>query len=101
MSGTSLDGIDAALVELHPRRESYAVELRRFTTLPFADGLRARLTQALPPHAGSVAQTAALHAELGAAFAAAAESIAGGEPVDYVATHGLTLYHAGERGVTL
>ena len=49
MSGTSLDGIDAALVELHPRGLGYAVALRRFVTVPFGEALRARLTAGPSP----------------------------------------------------
>ncbi|MBV8601572.1 MAG: anhydro-N-acetylmuramic acid kinase, partial [Candidatus Eremiobacteraeota bacterium] len=71
MSGTSLDGVDAALVELRPRGESYAFELQRFVTIPFEDALRRRLENALPPQAGSVAATAELHADVGRAFARA------------------------------
>ena len=106
MSGTSLDGVDAALVELCPRGESYAFELKRFVTIPFEDGLRRRLEAVLPPHPGSVAATAGLHADLGAAFARAALAAVGpGEEavrtIDYVASHGLTLYHDGPRATTL
>ena len=101
MSGTSLDGIDAALVELAPRGDGYALALRRFATAPFERSLRMRLVEALPPRAGNGALTAELHADLGVAFAQAALRVTQGEQVDYVATHGLTLYHDGPRATTL
>ncbi|MGH7660661.1 MAG: anhydro-N-acetylmuramic acid kinase, partial [Vulcanimicrobiaceae bacterium] len=63
--------------------------------------LRRRLEAALPPHAGTIAEVAQLHAELGAAFVAAARAVVQGERVDFVATHGLTLYHDGMRATTL
>lgn len=100
-SGTSLDGIDAALVELIPRAAGYAVALKRFATTPFEPSLRSRLLEALPPQPGSVASTARLHADLGAAFASAALGVAAGEQVDFVASHGLTLYHDGPGRTTL
>jgi len=101
MSGTSLDGIDAALVDLQPRgADGYAVELIRFETVPFAPELRARIDAALPPHEPSPAAVATLERELGAAFAAAALRVRGDERVDFVATHGLTLYHRGEARET-
>ncbi len=101
MSGTSLDGIDAALVDIRPRGNGYTLELLRFETVPFANGTRARLDAALPPNAPSPASVATLERELGTAFAAAALGIASGARVDFVATHGLTLYHRGEAGETV
>jgi anhydro-N-acetylmuramic acid kinase len=101
MSGTSLDGIDAALVWLAPTPTGYRVRLERFATLPFDESLRRRLEAGLPPNAGSGAAVAQLHADLGAAFAGAARGVAAGTPVDFAATHGLTLYHDGTRATTL
>ncbi len=60
MSGTSLDGIDAALVDLIPRGEGYAVKVERFVTEPFEPRLRERLEAALPPERGSTAAVAQL-----------------------------------------
>jgi len=101
MSGTSLDGIDAACVELRPRGAGYVLRLVRALTMPFEPALRAALFDAVPPRAASPAQVAALDRELGAAFAAAARAVAGGEPVDFIANHGLTLFHRGEARETL
>ena len=101
MSGTSLDGVDAALVDIRPTGAGYAVELRAFESVPFAAELRAKLDAALPPHEPSPARVATLERELGAAFADAALRVAGAARVDFVATHGLTLYHRGEARETL
>jgi anhydro-N-acetylmuramic acid kinase len=101
MSGTSLDGIDAALVDLRPRGAGYAVRLERATTVPFEPALRAALFAAVAPRDPSPAQVAALDRELGIAFASAARAVAGSEPVDFVASHGLTLFHRGEAHETL
>jgi anhydro-N-acetylmuramic acid kinase len=101
MSGTSLDGIDAALVDLIPRGDGYALKVQRFVTQPFEPRLRERLEAALPPERGSTAAVAQLHADLAAAFTATAIATVAGEPVDFVATHGLTLYHDGPRSTTL
>jgi len=101
MSGTSLDGIDAAFVEIVPRGDRYDVDLVRFATSPFDAPLRRALVAALPPNEGSVALVAALHHALGEALAAAATAIAGGERVAYVASHGQTVWHDGDRHVTL
>jgi len=101
MSGTSLDGIDAALVDVRPRGPGYALELVRFAVEPFAPEVRERLRAALPPNAANPAEIAALDGLLGELFAQAAVRGAAGEPVGYVASHGLTLFHRGEASQTL
>lgn len=101
MSGTSLDGIDAALVRILPRAPAYELELVRFQTCPFDATLRDELLAALPPNAGSVAAVARLHHALGRAFAHAAKAVMGSEEIDFVASHGQTLWHDGPRHVTL
>jgi anhydro-N-acetylmuramic acid kinase len=101
MSGTSLDGVDAALVDIRPREQTYDVSLRRFLTQPFETSLQHALWSAMPPNPGSVAQVAHLHQRLGEAFAAAALAVTNGEPVDYVASHGQTLWYDAEQRFTL
>jgi anhydro-N-acetylmuramic acid kinase len=101
MSGTSLDGIDAALVRLEPQERSYAIELLRFETFAFEPELARSLRDALPPYEGTVERAASLHAALGRAFAAAARAIAGSVHVDFVASHGQTVWHDGPHHVTL
>jgi anhydro-N-acetylmuramic acid kinase len=101
MSGTSLDGIDAALVRLEPQARGYAIDLLRFETFPFDRELARSLFDALPPNAGSVERAANLHVTLGRAFAAAARTVAGSVHVDFVASHGQTVWHDGPRHVTL
>lgn len=100
MSGTSLDGIDAALVDIRPTQTGYALDLIDFTTIPFAAQTRARLVAALPPNEPSPAIVAALDRELGSAFAAAASRVTGDRQIDFVASHGQTLYHRGEARET-
>lgn len=101
MSGTSLDGIDAALVRIVPRGASYAVELLNFVTVPFEDTLDRQLRAALPPHSATAPTIADLHRRLGAAFARAARSAAGALSVDYIASHGQTIWHDGAAHSTL
>ena len=59
------------------------------------------LAAALPPGDGGAAVLAALHRALGEAFGAAARAISGSEQVDFVASHGQTVWHDGPRRVTL
>jgi len=101
MSGTSLDGIDAALVEIAPKPHGYAIELVRFVTEPFAGEVRDRLWSALPPNRAGAADVAEIDGLLGAELARVAARVAGATAIDYVASHGLTLFHRGEDSVTL
>lgn len=101
MSGTSLDGIDAALVEIRPRPRGYAIDLREFITADFSAEERERLRVALPPNAPDARALAELHFALGRAFARAGAQAAGSTPIDYVASHGLTVYHDGDARVSL
>ncbi|HUN29917.1 MAG TPA: anhydro-N-acetylmuramic acid kinase [Alphaproteobacteria bacterium] len=101
MSGTSLDGIDAALVRIVPRDAGYGIDLLNFVTSPFELGLERRLRAALPPHEANAAAIAELHRSLGAAFARAARSASGALAVDYVASHGHTIFHDGAAHLTM
>lgn len=100
MSGTSLDGIDAALVRIVPAAAGYDVALERFETFPLGPGLRAAIERAVAPHGAYAPELAVLHVELGNAFGEAARTIAAGARVDYVASHGQTIFHDGAASVT-
>jgi anhydro-N-acetylmuramic acid kinase len=96
MSGTSLDGIDAALVDLTARRDGYAIVPVRLLTVPFEPSFRARLLdQIVAPRTPPPAALAAVDAELGALLAEAARKVARGTRPDFIASHGLTVYHDG------
>jgi anhydro-N-acetylmuramic acid kinase len=101
MSGTSLDGIDAALVRIRPQGASYKVELLNFLTQPFEKDFLARLRRLLPPNKGSVESVAAIHRDLGEVFGRAALAVAAETPLDYIASHGQTVWHDGDAHVTL
>jgi len=94
MSGTSLDGVDAALVRLTGDRP--AAELVGFRSVPYEAAFRVRLLE-LIDH-GRTRDAALLHVELGAQFAAAVAGLleqAGvrASDVAFVASHGQTVWH--------
>jgi anhydro-N-acetylmuramic acid kinase len=108
MSGTSIDGIDAALVRFTGNGEGppeWALEAFRFT--PYTDERRDRIRAAID--SGGAAALALLHADLGEWLAEAALALceAAGvapETIAAVGSHGQTVWHAppGERrGATL
>jgi anhydro-N-acetylmuramic acid kinase len=102
MSGTSLDGIDAALVDLVPRGAGYRVTPVRFTTVTFEPAFRNRvLDEIVAPNVPSPAKLAELDRELGRRFALVALKVIGDERPDFVASHGLTIYHDGPKNRTL
>ncbi len=96
ISGTSADGIDAALVEVRPgalRTRHPRLRLRAFETVPYPRGLRARLL-AIP----SVAELSHLNAYLGELFARAAITVASHagvslKRIEAIGSHGQTVAH--------
>jgi anhydro-N-acetylmuramic acid kinase len=96
ISGTSLDGVDAAVVDL--RLADGTVELAPVghRENAYAPGLRDALLAALPPGSCDAGQLCRLDTEVGQAFAAAAADaladIAGGR-ADLVASLGQTVFH--------
>jgi anhydro-N-acetylmuramic acid kinase len=94
MSGTSLDGVDAALVRFSGDRPR--VDLVAFRTLPYEAEFRQRVLGAIA-HAG-VRELALLDVELGGRLAAGARAVlaASGMPaaaLGFVASHGQTVWH--------
>ena len=67
MSGTSLDGIDAVRIAVHPRAHGYEVETQAFVTLPFETDLRRRILASYPPAPLDALALSALHADIGEA----------------------------------
>ena len=86
MSGTSADGVTAALVEL---REG-GVRVRRFQTYPYAPALKRRVLEAPGLRAPELSR---LNFALGAAFADAALRICRGARPDVIGSHGQTVWH--------
>jgi anhydro-N-acetylmuramic acid kinase len=101
LSGTSLDGIDVALVNLRPRGTRYAYEIEAFATVPFCSALRKRILAATPPQAVSALELSALHAAIGESFGDALRAVAKDRSIDLVASHGVTLAHDGEAQLSL
>ena len=98
MSGTSADGIDAALAEISPGRPLPKLRLLGFRVFPFPDGLRQRILGAADDCQGGASELCHLSAYLGELFAAAARAVArlAGVPMRNVAligSHGQTIVH--------
>ncbi|MEZ4422372.1 MAG: anhydro-N-acetylmuramic acid kinase [Gemmatimonadota bacterium] len=108
MSGTSLDGIDAVLVDLEGTAADLRWHVRAFRSDPWSVEERARIAAAT--ETGTPASLCRLHVDLGEAFARATLALldeAGVDPSDVAAigSHGQTVWHepptAERRGATL
>jgi anhydro-N-acetylmuramic acid kinase len=98
MSGTSVDGIDAALIETHRRTGPPLVRLLVFETYPFPRGLRERILKNSQPGGGSVDELCRLNVLLAHVYADAVRKItrkAGFplETIDLIGSHGQTVHH--------
>lgn len=100
ISGTSLDGIDAAIIDIpdEGHNSSDMIRMLGFATYPYPDGLRERLLDISMPGNGSVEQICHLNAYVGELFALAAQQIAEEtgialEQVDVIGSHGQTIHH--------
>lgn len=99
ISGTSHDGIDAAVVEFEEQSGHLTGKVLHSTSTPYPPALRARLIEALPPAATTLAEMCELDTLVGQRFAhAALETIRDAGPVDLVVSHGQTVYHWVEGG---
>ncbi|NJD11076.1 MAG: anhydro-N-acetylmuramic acid kinase [Gemmatimonadetes bacterium] len=96
MSGTSVDGIDAALIEIAGEPGRVVWHLRAFLTVPWAGERRARIQDAMIH--GDPAGLCRLHADLGEWFADAVREVCtvAGLPLaelDLIGSHGQTIWH--------
>ena len=99
MSGTSVDGIDAALVEIQGQSPNLSVELRTFACVPFNTEQRERIFAMFDPATSTVDHICHMNFAIGGWFADAALRViaqAGLAPadVDLIGSHGQTIYHS-------
>lgn len=101
MSGTSMDGVDAALVRLTGPLEAPRVRLLAFLTVPYPSSLRQRLLEVAgggPTTAEGISQ---LNFQLGDLFGEAALKVCrrgGVSPgrLSVIGSHGQTIFHQGK-----
>ncbi len=93
MSGTSLDGIDVAIVDIAGKR----INTVTHSTTPYSDAVRQRILKAASP-----ADISRLNFELGELYAKAVIKACKRakipvESLDLIGSHGQTIYHEGSR----
>ena len=98
MSGTSVDGVDAALVEIRGHGLETQVELLAFHSHPFEAEVRDRIFDLFQPETSRVDEICQMNFLIGDIFADAAlamireAQMAAGE-IDLIGSHGQTVYH--------
>jgi anhydro-N-acetylmuramic acid kinase len=96
MSGTSADGVHAALVEIAGAGETTTAKVIAFLHEPYSPSLRERIFRLFDPNC-PVTHVCEMNFALGEMFAQAALSLAnangGIESIDLIASHGQTICH--------
>ena len=103
MSGTSLDGVDAALVRIVRSEQDCSVQLKHFITNPYPEEVRQallRVASGQPVPAGFISHLGVL---LGRLYSEAVKDVcrADGVPLDrldLIGSHGQTIFHQSDPG---
>ena len=100
MSGTSMDGVDAALVRLSGPPEKPRVRLLAFTTLPYSKMVRGRILGVAAGEGVGAGEISQLNFLLGELFAEAALKVCrrgkvSPSQLSVIGSHGQTIYHQG------
>lgn len=94
ISGTSVDGIDAALVDITGNELDLTVELVAGATYPYPAALREQILEVCGGASLSMAQLAELDDAIAFQFAQAAQTIQAHQAsADLIGSHGQTVYH--------
>ena len=98
MSGTSVDGVDAALVEISQTDGSLQAKLLAFENKPYPEAVREQIFALFRPETATVDKIGYMNFLLGEIYARSALSViekAGLTPadVDLIGSHGQTIWH--------
>lgn len=102
MSGTSLDGLDIALCRFKGYGLQTEAELLQFTTVPYTRGFREQIQQVFANRHADLELLCLLNAQIGHLHAgmildALQQWNIPAAKVDFIASHGQTIYHAPQR----
>jgi anhydro-N-acetylmuramic acid kinase len=105
MSGTSVDGIDAAIVEITGHGLETEVDLIAFETFPFPSGVPHRILALCQPDTGRVDDICEMNFYIGHLFAEAAKHVLEksgmrANDIDLISSHGQTIHHLPEDANT-
>ncbi len=102
MSGTSLDGLDIALCKFTGAGLSTHFELVQFITIPYPDSFKQEVQQVFARRNADLEKVTLLNAYIGSYHAELILQALGQwkvdpQEVDFIASHGQTIYHAPQR----
>jgi len=102
MSGTSVDGIDAAVVNVQEDADSLVVQLLAYAESPIDEALRERIHALFDPEQSRIDEVCEVNVLLGEAFSAAAHAALrqAGVEAELIASHGQTVWHQVAPGHT-
>ena len=102
MSGTSVDGVDAAVVDVTRDNDALRVALLGYAESAIDEGLRQRIFLLFSPEQSRIDEVCELNVLIGEAFAGAAALALrrAGVEADLVASHGQTVWHQVAPGHT-
>lgn len=108
MSGTSTDGVDAALVELNGKPPALQWKLVKHIHVPYDESLQKEIFTCYRPETSGVDRLCALNFALGKAYAGVVRQLLNetsipADKIDLIGCHGQTLWHipSGESASTL
>ena len=98
MSGTSLDGVDAALVEINNFAENTEVKLIDFLYLEYPEEIKEKIKSCCSKEESNVELICSLNFELGYIFADAVKGLCKKamfhiDKLDFIGSHGQTIFH--------
>jgi anhydro-N-acetylmuramic acid kinase len=98
MSGTSMDGVDAALVSVDAHPDSPSIELLEFATIDYPEGLHEALQDLAIGHETTAEEIATVNTGVGVTFAGGFFEVCRranveSEKVDFIGSHGQTVAH--------
>lgn len=98
MSGTSLDGVDVALVKIEGSFTSTEIEVIDFKTFSIDEDIKAKIISQLDEKTSNVKVITSLNFEIAKMFSKQVEKLLIdnqliNNDIDYIASHGQTIYH--------
>lgn len=107
MSGTSMDGVDCAVIDVKPGRSTLRIALLAHRTYPYPPAIREQLlslvrTGTVEARTGTVAEVCRLHVAVGEVFARVAnrtirQAKLPAKDVAVIGSHGQTVWHSPKR----
>lgn len=98
MSGTSLDGLDLALVEFHSKNKQWEFKTIKSTCIEYPFSLKKELQEAIHIEAGKLND---LDDRLGDFIGDRINEHFQHSDIDFISSHGHTVFHQPKKGITL